>query len=73
MMPFELWWWVLPMVKTGLLFLFLFGIPALWIDNAKPNNLLSTILLCIALAPLLISACSVIVWIFANVLIFIWR
>ena len=61
------------MVKTGVLFLFLFGLPSLCLDDTKAGNLLATILVCLALAPLLIAACSVIVWAFANAMIIMWR
>jgi hypothetical protein len=72
-MPIELGWWVLPMFKTGVIFIFLLGLPALLLEDAKPDNLISTVLLWFAVSPLLVSVFFLIVWFLANVLIIIWR
>ena len=72
-MPIELWWWVEPMFYTGLLTLFVVGVPSLWLDDAMPRSWLPELLAVLAIAPLVICLGSVIVWLLTNALIVIWR
>lgn len=72
-MPIELWWWVEPLFYTGLLTLFVVGVPSIWLADAMPRSRLPELLMVLAIAPLVVCFGIVIVWLLTNALIVIWR
>ena len=71
-MAFELWWWVEPLFRTGVLAMFTLGIVSLLISNVK-NGWPSMIFAIISVLPLAVCGVSFVVWVLANLLIAIWR
>ena len=71
-MPIKMWWWVKPLLETGVVTLFLFGIPACFISGSKAKETIANILSFLAISPLLTTLVSVIVWLVVNVFVIIW-
>lgn len=71
-MLIKMWWWVKPLLETGVVTLFLIGIPACSLSGSKVKETIANILLFFAISPLLTSLVSVIVWLVVNVFVIIW-
>ena len=74
-MPIELWWWIRPLLMTGFVTVVILGIIALILIRVEQrwSDILAVILTAIAVAPILASCGSAVVWFFANILVSIWR
>ena len=66
----ELWWWVEPLFKTGVVTLVIAGFAA-WIWHDSGDWLFWT---CVILVlPSAVCAVAVVVWFFVNVFLYIWQ
>lgn len=74
-MPIKLWWWLTPLLETGFVTVVILGTIALILSRVERrwSDVLGAILAVIAVAPILASCGSAMVWFFANIFVLIWR
>lgn len=72
-MPIEPWWWIVPLLETGIFVILLFGAIALMINDAKPYSNVPLVIVLIGSMPTVIAALGWFVWLMGNVLFVIWR
>lgn len=74
-MPVEFWWWIEPLWLTGFLTVVIFGTIGAIREKIKHSyeDIVSDILMALAIGPWCICALSVIAWLAINVLVLIWR
>lgn len=66
----ELWWWVEPLLKTGMVTLVIVGLVARIGKNCGDWLFWICVIL---LLPLAVCFVSVVVWVFVNLFLYIWQ
>lgn len=72
-MPIELWWWIVPLLETGILVILPFGAFALILNDAKPYSNVPLVIVLIGSLPTVIAVLGWFMWLVENVLFVIWR
>lgn len=72
-MPIELWWWIVPLLETGIFVILLFGAFALILNDVKPYSNIPLVIVLIGSLPTVIAVLGWFMWLMGNVLFVIWR